>query len=185
MCCIGRDLTMEVYQPHQEKKSHRSTSSIAGKWPRSPTCLETHSHCSEKWQGRMPHHGDAMQCFCKQKWHLGEAAWGGKRASAEVTGRADAANSRWCNWGTWAASDMGGDQVQLLGCRDSQAAGSGAVLAAGSARRKRAAKSAVVLPGIFCEFLLFQVPPMQQQNCRIFHRGTTPRTFPSHFWDFG
>lgn len=35
--------------------------------------------------------------------------------------------------------------MQLLGCRDSQAAGSGAVLAAGSARRKRAAKSAVVL----------------------------------------
>ena len=35
--------------------------------------------------------------------------------------------------------------MQLLGCQDSQAAGSGAVLAAGSSRRKRDAKSATVL----------------------------------------
>jgi len=47
---------------------------------------------------------------------------------------------------------MRGDQVQLLGCRDSQEAGSGAVLAAGSARRKRAAQSAVFLLALSVSF---------------------------------
>lgn len=73
--------------------------------------------------------------------------------------------------------------MQLLGCRDSQAAGSGALLAAGSARRNRAAKSAVVL--LAFSVIFYQPRSLlrgRTVGCFV-HEPLPDVPFPSHFRD--
>lgn len=72
--------------------------------------------------------------------------------------------------------------MQLLGCQDSQAAGSGAVLTVGSARRNRAAKSTVVLLAFpvslyYPGFLLWS---SRTTECFI-HEPVPELLFASHF----
>lgn len=161
----------------RQKHHHRPIAAIAERWPRSLPCLKGYNCLEVAREDISP--CNVMQCYCMEKQYLSKGAWEGKRVSVKDTETADAVNSRWHNWGAWAASDMQGDQVQLLGCQDSQAAGSWAGLAACSAMRRRNAESAVVLPAFSVNIYY----PRTLLCC--LHEPFTELPFASQSWDFG